>query len=176
VTAVQTRVRDLSRQVSATLDARSARDVGLLVARIALAWLFIYHGAYTLFGAFCGSGLHSATLFFAQVAHLHPGGFFAAAAGITELVGGAAVGLGVFGRLGALGLVVVMVMAMITVTFSNGIMSTASNVSGHGGGYELNVALVALAAVIAIMGTGRLSLDELLRRMLLRDSPAKAHS
>jgi putative oxidoreductase len=169
-------VRELSRQVSATRDTRLARDVALLVARIALAWIFIYHGAATLFGAFGGSGLHSSTVFFASVAHLRPGGFFAAAAGITELVGGAAVGLGIFGRLGAVGLLVVMVMAMITVTFSNGIVSTAANVSGHGGGYELNVALAALATVIAVMGTGRFSLDVVLRRWLAPDSPSKAHS
>ena len=88
---------------------------------IALAWIFIYHGAYTLFGAFGGSGLHSTSIYFATVAHLHPGGFFAVVAGVTELVGGAAVGVGIFGRIAAVGLVVVMVMAMVTVTFSNGI-------------------------------------------------------
>ena len=88
----------------------------------------------------------------------------------------AAVGLGLFGRLGAVGLLVVMVMAMITVTFSNGIASTAANVSGHGGGYELNVALAALAAVVAIMGTGRYSLDVVMGRLARQASPSKADS
>jgi putative oxidoreductase len=176
VTAAQTRVRDLSKQLSATRDAPLARDAGLLVARIALAWLFIYHGAATLFGAFGGGGFSKSSHFFATVAHLHPGGLFAAAAGITELVGGVAVGLGVLGRLGALGLVVTMVMAMITVTFSNGIASTVANIQSGGGGYELNVALIALSLVIAIMGTGRYSLDVVLRTVVLRRSGSKGTS
>jgi putative oxidoreductase len=168
MTDVQTRVRDLSRQLSATRDTPYARDLALIGARIALAWLFIYHGAATLFGWFGGSGLHSATIFFATIAHLRPGGFWAAVAGVTELVGAIAVAVGLFGRLGAAGLVVTMAMAMATVTLDNGIVSNAP-----GAGYELNVALAALALVIAIMGTGRFSLDVLLRRYLTRPSEPK---
>jgi putative oxidoreductase len=173
MTDVQTRVRDLSRQLSATRDTPYARDLALIGARIALAWLFIYHGAATLFGWFGGSGLHSATIFFATIAHLRPGGFWAAVAGVTELVGAIAVAVGLFGRLGAAGLVVTMAMAMATVTADNGIASTVANINKGGGGYELNVALAALALVIAIMGTGRFSLDVLLRRYLTRPSEPK---
>jgi uncharacterized membrane protein YphA (DoxX/SURF4 family) len=54
-----------------------------------------------------------------------------------------------------------MVMAMITVTWQNGLVSNAA-----GSGYELNVALAALALVIAIMGTGRFSLDVVVRNLL----------
>jgi putative oxidoreductase len=169
--AVPDRVRELSRQLSATLDSGVARDVALLGARIALAWIFIYHGAATLFGAFGGSGLHSASIFFATVAHLHPGGFFAVVCGVTELVGGAAVGVGIFGRIAAASLVVVMVMAMVTVTFSNGIVSNAP-----GAGYELNVALAALALVVAIVGTGRYSLDVALGAYLSKPSAPKGAS
>jgi putative oxidoreductase len=176
VTAVQTRVRHLSRQLSATRDTPLARDVGLLAARVALAWLFIYHGSATLFGAFGGGGLHSSSIFFASVAHLHPGGFFAVIAGLTELVGGAAIAVGILGRLAAVGLVIVMFMAMVTVTFGNGIASTAANVSGHGGGYEINVALIALSLVVAIMGTGRYSLDVVLRTVARRAPGSKGTS
>jgi putative oxidoreductase len=76
---------------------------------------------------------------------------------------GAAVGLGIFGRLAALGLVGDMVIAMITVTFGHGIIGNSS-----GSGYELNIALAALALVIAIMGTGRFSLDVGLRKLFTR--------
>jgi putative oxidoreductase len=171
VTVVQTRVRDFSKQLSATRDSGVTRDVALLAVRIALAWLFIYHGAATLFGAFGGSGLHSATVFFATIAHLRPGGFFACVAGITELVGGVAVAVGILGRIAAVGLVVTMVMAMITVTFSNGIVSNAP-----GAGYELNIALATLSLVIALMGTGRYSLDVLLRPFVARVLGSKGHS
>jgi putative oxidoreductase len=171
VIAVPTRVRELSRQLSATRDSGVARDVGLIGARIALTWLFIYHGAATLFGWFGGAGIDSATIFFATVAHLHPGGFWAVLTGVIELVGAVAVGLGVFGRLGAASLLGVMVGAMATVTFRNGIVSSAP-----GGGYEINVALATLSLVVAVIGTGRYSLDVLLRTRLGRASTPKADS
>jgi putative oxidoreductase len=101
------------------------------------------------------------------VAHLRPGTFFAVLGGIIECFGGAAVGLGILGRLAAAGLVGDMVIAMITVTFAHGIIGNSI-----GSGYELNVALAALALVVAIMGTGRLSLDALLRSLITREAPA----
>jgi putative oxidoreductase len=158
------RARALART---TRDAPTSRDVALLAARVGLAWIFVYHGAGTLFGAFGGSGIHAQAVYFAHVAHLRPGPFFAVLGGIIECFGGAAVGLGILGRLAAAGLVGDMVMAMITVTFGHGIIGNST-----GSGYELNVALAALALVVAIMGTGRLSLDALLRRLITREAPA----
>ena len=55
-----------------------------------------------------------------------------------------------------------MMMAIITVTWSNGI-----NATGGKSGYELNLALGVLALVIAIFGAGRFSIDALLERRLL---------
>jgi putative oxidoreductase len=162
---VPARLRDTYNQVHATRDSPLARDAALLGARIGLAWIFIYHGAGTLFGAFGGAGIHEASIFFGTVAHLHPATFFAVLSGIIELFGGIAVGLGIFGRIAAAGLVGDMVIAMATVTFGNGIVSNAP-----GAGYELNVALAALALVVALLGTGRFSLDVLLRTLLERGS------
>lgn len=144
-----------------------ARDIALLAARVALAWIFVYHGAATLFGAFGGSGIHPQAVYFAHVAHLRPGTFFAVLGGIIECFGGAAVGLGVLGRLAAAALVGDMVIAMITVTFAYGIVGTSA-----GSGYELNLALAALALVVAIMGTGRFSSDVLLRSLVRREEAA----
>ena len=132
----------------------AVRDGGLAAARIALAWLFIYHGAGTLFGAFHGAGIHGMAAFFATVAHLHPGTFFAVLNGITEFFGAIAVGIGLLSRLAAAGLFFDMVIAMVTVTFRNGIVSEAA-----GSGYELNVALAGLALVVVLLGAGRLSVD-----------------
>ncbi len=56
--------------------------------RIGLAWIFIYHGAGTLFGAFGRGGIHPQAVYFAHVAHLHPGTFFAVLGGIIEFFGG----------------------------------------------------------------------------------------
>jgi putative oxidoreductase len=161
MTSLVLRARHASDRFRATREARSSRDVALLAARIGLAWIFVYHGAGTLFGAFGGSGIHPQAVYFAHVAHLRPGTFFAVLGGIIECFGGAAVGIGVLGRLAAAGLVGDMVMAMITVTWSNGIIGNA-----NGSGYELNIALAALALMIAIMGTGRFSLDTAVRSLL----------
>jgi putative oxidoreductase len=160
MTALNVRVRDATTQLRATRDAPIARDVALLIARIALAWIFIYHGANTLFNAFGNGGIHQQALFFSSVAHLHPATFFAVFGAIIEFFGGLAVGLGIFGRLAAALLFGDMFIAMITVTFKNGIVSNAA-----GSGYEINVALAGLALVVAILGTGKFSLDVLLREM-----------
>ncbi len=172
VIAVPAQVQQLARQLRATRDTPLARDLALLGARVGLAWIFIYHGAGTLFGAFGGAGIHRASMFYANVAHLHPATFFAVLGGIIECFGGAAVGLGVFGRIAAAALVGDMAVAMATVTFGNGIVSNAP-----GAGYELNVALATLALVVALLGTGRFSLDEAVRRfVLLRGSGARRGS
>ena len=62
------------------------------------------------------------------------------------------------GRLGLLG---DMVIAMVTVTFRNGLIGGAA-----GSGYELNLALAALALVVVLLGTGRFSLDVVARGLL----------
>jgi putative oxidoreductase len=136
-------------------------ELARIVSRIALAWIFVYHGSGTLFNTFQGPGLHNGALFYATTAHLHPGTFFAVLSGATEFVGGIAIGVGLLGRLAALALIGEMVMAMITVTFKHGLES-----SGLGQGYEINIALLALAAVVVALGTGRYSLDTFIGRSI----------
>lgn len=155
-------------KVRASANSLPTRDLALFIARICLAWIFVYHGASTLFGAFGGAGIHGEAVYFAHVAHLRPGTFFAVLGGIIECFGGAAVGLGVFGRLAAAGLAGDMIMAMITVTFSQGLVGDASGI-----GYQLNLALVGLAFVVCLMGTGRLSLDYAVRTWFAR---SRTHS
>jgi putative oxidoreductase len=141
-------------------DGLALRDLALFAARIGLAWIFVYHGAGTLFGAFGGPGLHRQAAFFAGTAHLHPGMVFAVMNGVVECFGGAAIGLGVLSRISALGIVGDMVIAMATVTFKVGIISTSA-----GSGYELNLGLCCLALVVAALGPGRFALDHILGRL-----------
>jgi len=54
-----------------------------------------------------------------------------------------------------------MVMAMITVTWATGI-----NTASPPPGYQLNLALGVLALVVAILGSGRFSLDALVERRI----------
>lgn len=163
MTAMRSRVAGLSQRSRAASHSPAARDGAVLVARIGLAWIFIYHGGRTLFGAFGGPGLHGASAFFADIAGLHPGEFFAFVDGSIQFVGGVALALGVLGRLAAASIAGDMAMAMLTVTWSNGISSNRP-----GGGFELNLALCCLAVVVAFLGTGRLGLDQVAKAVFER--------
>jgi len=138
-----------------------ASDLALAGVRIALAWIFIYYGAGKLFGAFNGPGLHNTALFFSNTAHLHPGGFFAVLGGVIEFGGAIAMALGLGSRLAGLALFGDQVMAMITVTWVNGINSESLTP-----GYEFNLALAVMALVIVFLGPGRVSIDALIARRL----------
>ena len=150
------------RALFGTTSAGLAVDVALVVVRIALAWVFIYYGAAKLFGAFPGAGphgIHQTAFFMAHTAHLRPGEFFAVVAGVIEFGGGIAMALGFCTRLAGLALFGDMVLAMITVTWATGINSTNAPP-----GYQLNLALAALALAAALSGAGRFSIDALIAR------------
>jgi putative oxidoreductase len=70
-----------------------------------------------------------------------------------ELAGGAALLIGVLTRLSALAMIVIQVGAIWTVTLSRGFSFTS------GGGYEYNLALLAMCLAVAILGAGALSVD-----------------
>ncbi|MCU1394469.1 MAG: DoxX [Ilumatobacteraceae bacterium] len=157
------------RWVAATCSTRGAErpvDVALAVARVALAWVFVYYGAGKLFGWWGGPGIHQTSLFMANTAGLHPGGLFAVAGGVIELVGGIAIATGLGTRLAGVVLCADMVIAMITVTWTNGINSEKVPP-----GYELNLTLAALALVLALSGAGRFSLDALAERRIGSSDP-----
>jgi len=152
------------RPVFATTSSGLPVDVALLAVRVALAWVFIYYGAAKLFGAFPGEGLHGidqTALYMSQTAHLRPGEFFAVLAGLIEFGGGIAMALGFCTRLAGLALFGDMVMAMITVTWATGLLSTSVPP-----GYQLNLALATLALTATLIGAGRFSIDALIARAL----------
>jgi putative oxidoreductase len=156
------RPRALFAAVLSTRTAPRMTDVGLLIVRLTLAFIFIYHGSRRLFGWFDGPGLHGSADYFAHTAHLHPGMFFAVMGGLVEFGGGIALALGLFSRLAGLAIFGDMMMAIITVTHADGFNSTA------GSGWELNLCLGVLALVPFFLGSGRFSLDAVLERRFLR--------
>jgi len=137
-------------------------DCALIVARTVLAWVFIYHGARRLFGWFDGPGLHQSAEYFANTVGLRPGVVFAALGGTIEFFGGIALALGLFSRLAGAAIFGDMIIAIITVTWANGI-----NATGGKSGYELNLGLGVLALMVAVFGAGRVSVDALLERRVL---------
>jgi putative oxidoreductase len=160
--ARRSRVRVVLAAVLSTRTAPRMTDVGMLIVRLTLAFIFIYHGSRRLFGWFDGPGLDASADYFANTAHLHPGTLFAVMGGLIEFGGGIALALGLFSRLAGLAIFGDMMMAIITVTHADGFNSTA------GPGWELNLTLGVLALVPFFFGSGRFSLDAVLERRFLR--------
>ncbi|MFN2560709.1 MAG: DoxX family protein [Jatrophihabitans sp.] len=161
-TATRHRFPAWTRLLFGTTSSGSGLDVALLAVRIALAWIFIYYGAAKLFGAFPGDGphgIHQTALFMSKTAHLRPGKFFAVVGGLIELGGGLAMAVGFCTRLAGLALFGDMVLATITVSWATGINSTSNPP-----GYQLNLAVAALAVATALAGAGRFSIDALIAR------------
>ena len=164
----QPRGRAVLAQLVSTNPATRLVDFALIAVRIALVWIFIYYGGAKLFGWFNGAGIHGTSQFFADTAHLHPGGLFAVLGGLIEFGGAIALALGLGARVVGIALVGDMLMAMITVTWRNGIHSL-----GPHQGYEINVAVAALALVVVLLGAGRYSVDAKIERLI---APAEDRS
>jgi putative oxidoreductase len=162
VPATRSHVREWLAILFSSRTAALPADIALVCVRAVLALLFIYHGARRLFGWFDGPGLDASAQYFAHTAGLSPGKFFAVMGGLIEFGGGIAIAIGLLARLAGAAIFVDMMMAIITVTWSNGINATTGKA-----GYELNLALGTLALVIAFFGAGRFSIDALLERRLL---------
>jgi putative oxidoreductase len=127
----------------------SKTDLALLVLRIALAIVFLYHGSAILFGAFDGPGPAG----FAAYKHWPLAvGYLV---GLAQFGGGLAALLGVFSRIGAACLIVVMIGAIVTVHLPNG-YSLAHN------GYEFALNELLTAVVLLLTGPGRYALDRTL--------------
>jgi putative oxidoreductase len=156
------RSRELLRILVSSRTAALPADLCLLAVRLVLAWIFVYHGSRRLFGWFDGPGIHASATYFANTAHLSPGTFFAVLSGVIEFGGGIALALGFFSRLAGVAIFGDMMMAIVTVTWANGI-----NATGGTSGYELNLALGFLALVPAVFGAGHFSVDAMLERRLL---------
>jgi putative oxidoreductase len=137
-------------------NAAASRDLALLLVRVVLAVDFIAHGGQKLWGAF---GVSGTAAYFSSVG-LTPAHPLAIASGLAEFGGGVLLGLGLLSLLASVAIVVDMAVAVAAVTGAHGFFTV--DLSGYHGGYELNLALAALAAVIGLMGPGAVSLDRVL--------------
>ena len=126
-------------------------DAGILLARVVVGLLMAAHGSQKLFGWFGGYGIAGTGGFFESLG-FKPGRFFAAAAGFSELTGGALLALGLLGPLGPAMIVAVMVVAIATVHWQHGVFA-------QNDGIELPLLYTVTAASLALTGFGAYSLD-----------------
>lgn len=128
-------------------------DAGLLLLRLVVGVVLAGYGSQKLFGLFGGAGLVGTGEFFGSVGFT-PGPFFATVGGLTELVGGLAIALGVATPLAGAAVLAVMIGAF-DVARSGSQEAFYPTMNGAGGELMLAVA----AAVIVLVGGGRFVLD-----------------
>ena len=124
----------------------------LLIVRVVLGVIFFAHGAQKLFGWFGGYGLKGTIGYFQQALKI-PAPLTVLCA-LTECFGGLAVLVGFLSRPAALGLAIVMLVAIAKVHIPNGFFINWSLQQGKGHGYEMNLALIAMAAAGPCRWTG----------------------
>jgi putative oxidoreductase len=138
---------------SATALSPRQTSIALTILRVVTGIIFTVHGAQKLFvfgfdgvsGAFAGLGIP-----FAGVV----GPFIA----LVEFLGGLALMVGLLTRLAALGLASTMVGAILIVHLKNGFFSP--------NGFEFPLSLLAASLVLAIVGAGSYSADEVIANRL----------
>ncbi|MFG3046001.1 DoxX family protein [Streptomyces sp. NPDC048241] len=129
----------------------AAADWGLLFIRITFGLVMAAHGAQKLFGIFGGQGLTATGKGFEAIGY-RPGKVFATIAGLSELLGGLGLAVGLLTPLACAALIGVMINAMALVTGAHGLWASD-------GGLEYNLCIAAVALGIAATGPGRLSFD-----------------
>jgi putative oxidoreductase len=130
-----------------------------LLVRLALGIVFFVHGAQKVFGWFGGRGLAATIQMFQQYLKIPPAATTLAA--FIECFGGLALIVGLLARPAAIGIIVVMLVAVAKVHWKNGFFLASQ--PGQANGWEFNFALIAMALAVLVGGAGAMSVDYLLR-------------
>ncbi|WP_166366119.1 DoxX family protein [Pseudomonas akapageensis] len=125
--------------------------LGITVLRIVVGIIFAAHGSQKLFGLFGGYGLAGTAQYMESVG-LTPGHLMAMLSGGMEFFGGLALIIGLLVRPAALGLAVLMLVAIFSVHINNGLFMSNN-------GYEFALALLGGAIAVLVEGAGKASLD-----------------
>jgi putative oxidoreductase len=129
-------------------------NVGILIIRLVFGLTFAAHGTQKLLGWFGGYGL-TGTAGWLESIGLKPGKFHAALAGIGEVAGGLLLAFGLWTPVAAVLIVAAMLVAIAKVHGPKGYWATS-------GGYEYNLAIIAVAVGLALIGPGDYTLQSLL--------------
>jgi putative oxidoreductase len=132
-------------------DITMSINLGLLLLRIAFGISIAGHGSQKLFGWFAGHGLKGTGQIFEGFG-FRPGIPFAAAAGVSEFVGGILLALGLFTPFGAAAVLAAMLVAMLSVHLKNKFFAMAN-------GMEFPFLYAAAGVSIAFTGAGAYSCD-----------------
>lgn len=140
----------------AKVDGVTRKDAALVPVRAALGATMLYHGASKL----RGEGPEKTGQMFEQLG-IRPGRTWAMLTAGAEVFAGATSLLGLATRVGALAVLVTQAVAIAKVHRPKGFDVTA-------GGYEYNLALMAIALGLLVSGPGALSVHEAVERSVQR--------
>jgi putative oxidoreductase len=135
------------------------------IARIVLGLIFFAHGAQKMLGWYGGPGLAKTMSMFTK--HLHLPSAFAFLVIAGECFAGIGLIVGLFSRIAALVIALMMVGAIATVHFRYGhFLNWFGSQEGHG--IEYHLLAIALALVVVVKGAGAFSLDRLVHEHVWR--------
>ncbi|HUJ26390.1 MAG TPA: DoxX family protein [Myxococcales bacterium] len=134
-------------------DARLRKEAAFVAPRAALGASMVFHGL----GKLRGDAPQQAGQMFEQIG-IRPGKHFAVATGIAETFAGVSAILGLWTRPAALAVLVTQAVAIAKVHSPKGYDITK-------GGFEYNLALMAIAVAMLITGPGLFSAHEGLERL-----------
>lgn len=120
-------------------------ELGLLVTRVVLGFIFIMHGIAKF------QGMEATQSFFVSLGLPE---FMATIVALIEFFGGLFLIIGLFTRVISILFIVVLLAAIFT----------AKAEAGFIGGYELDVAMIGMSAALAIAGSRYVAVDRLFRR------------
>jgi len=130
-------------------------DTGVLALRVVVGLLLVGHGAQKLFGWFGGGGLTATAWFFRSLGY-RPSRLMAGFAGSAEVIGGAALAVGLGTPLASAAVIGTMLNAVVAVHKRHGLWAID-------GGYEYPLVMATAAATLGFTGAGEASLDATLR-------------
>jgi putative oxidoreductase len=134
-------------------------SVGLFLVRVALGIVMFPHGAQKLLGWFGGHGPAWTMDFFTT--RLGIPAPLVVLVIIAESFGALGLILGFLGRIGAFGVLCVMLGAIYTIHLKNGFFMDWYN-TGQGEGFEYHLLAIGMALAVLIQGSGRWSVDRAL--------------
>ena len=132
-------------------------DYAALMLRLMLGIVFFVHGSQMVLGWFGGYGFVNTVNAFTQKMHIPF--VFALLAIAAEFLGSIALLMGLFTRVAALSIGIVMVVAVGLVHWQNGFFMNWSGAQ-KGEGFEYHLLVIAIAAALMIKGGGSFSIDK----------------
>ncbi len=121
-----------------------------LPLRLAMATIFVAHGAQKVLGSFNGPGLEKWISIFPPFSFMRPGWLWLGAAAFSELMGGILLFFGLLTRLGAFLIACTMITALVAKHWPNFFVPQ---------GIEYPFSLVAICLALLISGGGMASVD-----------------